>query len=31
MLFGAQLTQTHARRRGASIQPAEYAVAVTRD
>jgi membrane protein len=28
ILFGAQLTQTYARRRGASIHPAAYAVAV---
>jgi len=31
ILFGAQLTQTYARRRGASIHPAAYAVAVPRD
>lgn len=30
ILFGAQLTQTYARRRGATIQPADYAVAVRR-
>ncbi len=29
ILFGAQLTQTYARRRGASTHPAEYAVAVS--
>jgi membrane protein len=30
VLFGAQLTQTYARRRGASTRPATYAVAVPR-
>ncbi|MGH2349910.1 MAG: YhjD/YihY/BrkB family envelope integrity protein [bacterium] len=30
ILFGAQLTQTFARRRGGSIHPAAYAVAVPR-